>query len=365
MLRKELVFPKDYKIIYNWDNENLDDFIQSHYTDLYDFIMGERYVLDYLNFDLFREIKCEGEIIGFIALKILEEKRFSIEECYIIPEFRKKGIIYDELLKLGSVPNVYLYARRPNYAFISMLKKHGACEKITENIVSTGIEIIADSTDVYVNDDIDFLYDLKRPVKDLFSDYVYDFDSKLIFIQDMWGNITSNIGLIGIITPRTSDLKRYYYKKTFAKFNDYRIEKTSARLFHKHSQIENGWGAWESKLTKYNDIKAVAGSEKRLSDEMSWLLKDNALECEIGFKIRNHILQAIDKVELKKKYSRARRDYLLENPSDIAKMVVDDIVRDENGIRCPFCGQYSDRYYENCDHCGFDFENWDYRKRFS
>lgn len=171
------------------EHDNLEELIENSYPELYDSISKD-YTLEYLNFDMLREITVDDEVIGFITFKHLNDMHFSIEECYIKPEFRGKGIIYEELLKISSIPNILLYARRPNYAFMCMLKKHRLVETLLGDIAGLGIENLSDSDDVYVNPDIERFYDLEVSIKDLYCENVYDFDSKLIYLQDVWGNVS-------------------------------------------------------------------------------------------------------------------------------------------------------------------------------
>ena len=100
-----------------------------------------------------------------------------------------------------------------------MLKKHGLVETILGNIVGLGIENLSDSDDVYINSKIGEFYDLKTPIKNLYADYVYDFDSKLIYLQDVWGNVSRKPGMIAVIRPRKSDLEKYDFEKTFKKYD--------------------------------------------------------------------------------------------------------------------------------------------------
>ena len=89
---------------------------------------------------------------------------------------------------------------------------------------------------------------------------------------------------------------------------------------------------------------------------MKILLKENNLDESAGFDIiRDHIIKANDKTQLKDKYNRVRRDYLLKNPDKIKCEINVNLYHNE-GI-CPVCGADKIRNHENGVWCGFDFEN--------
>ncbi len=349
------MFPEDYGIKY-YKNENLEEFLKHNYSELYESLTDD-YELEYLDFDLFNEIKYEGKVVGFMSLRQLKEKRLSIEECYIMPEYRHNNMLYNELLKLASVPTVYLYARRPNWAFMKVLFKNDLTEEIYDKIFGCGIEIIIDSDEIYVNEEIKELYDLSTQITDFFSDYIYDKNNRLLFVQDMWNNVSINPGMIAIVKPRISDLKRINYEKILKKFTIEHIDIISEKLFYKYSQIENCFGLWETKLSQHNNVDKIIGKPDKLTDEMKNLLKSHNLDEIDGFNIRNHIKDANEKIQLKTKYNIFRRNFLLEHPDMIEKVV--DLNLYDNGM-CPLC-ENERTYTENCTYCGFDFENIGFR----
>ena len=332
----------------------LEELLKSDYENIYNDLNND-YIIEYQDFDIFHEITFRGDVVGFFTLKILEEKRLSLEEAYIKPEFRGKNLVYREILNLLSIPNVYLYVRRPNFAFIKMLQKHNIVENIIGNIFGLGIETIVDSDDIYVNEDIDFLYDLSSPFTNFYSDYVYDMDSKLLFIQDMWGNVSKKNGMIAIVTPRKSDLEKYNYSGVFEKFTIFYIDDISYNLFDKNSQIENCWGLIERELSNRADANKIIGFKPPRS--IKNLLSQFDLDKSVAFDIKNHLSEANDKAQLKDKYNKFRINYLVRNPDKIKKTVSADDFHFK-GI-CPLCG-HEYEHFENCDICGFDFENIDY-----
>lgn len=349
------LFPEEYKVKYFDDLESIDllDLLESSYPELLESISGD-YILEYLDFDIFREIYFEGELVGFLTLNALKRNRFSIEECYILPQFRRKGIIYGELLKLASIPNVHLCARRPNYAFIRMLEKHGLTERVLDNIAGCAIEILADSDDIYVNPGIDFLYYLERPLYDLYGEYVYDFDTKLIYLQDTWSHVSISQGMIVLIKPRRCDREKFSYLEAFKDLTPRNICSISKRLFSKSEDIKDMGELWETALDKYNNVDEIIGTPERLADEMKELLDANGLDESVGFEIRSHIINANSHGQLKEKYNRTRRDYLIKNP-DMVNAGIYIGLYNKNRV-CPLCESDAGGL-KNCKCCGFDFEN--------
>lgn len=354
MLNEELLLREDYKVRYCKDLEHntLEDLVKNDYPDIYESILKD-YTIEYNDFDFLREITFKGETVGFISFKYLDRKSFSVEECYIKPQYRGKALIYKDLLNFSTIPNIHLYIRKPNFAFMKMLEKHGMVEKILGSIVASGIEILIDSKDVYVNREIEMAYDFKVDEKNLYADYVYDMDSKLIYLQDIWGIVSVNRGMIVVAIPRIEDFDENLLKK----FTIDKIDEISEKLFHKHPEIENSWGLWETNLFKQNMADNLIAKHSKLTDEMKNLLDEYGLDESFGFKIKNHIIDANEKFELKEKYNKSRIYYLVKNPDKIDCVPNLSLYRSKR--KCPFC-ENEVNSNENCDYCGFDFENMDW-----
>ena len=238
MLNEELLLREDYKVIYSKDLEynTLEDLVKNDYPDIYESILKD-YTIEYNDFDFLREIAFEGEIVGFISFRHIKRKELSVEECYIKPQYRGNGLIYEDLLNISTIPNIHLYIRKPNFAFMKMLEKHGMVENILGTIVAPGIEILIDSKDVYVNREIEMAYDIKVDEKNLYADYVYDMDSKLIYLQDIWGIVSVNRGMIVVAIPRIEDFDENLLKK----FTIDKIDEISEKLFINILRLKIHW----------------------------------------------------------------------------------------------------------------------------
>ena len=357
MTANNLIFPKNYNIIQNKTYNRLTMLLKEQYPDLYEDIVDDGYKIENFDFDYFKEIIYDGETVGFISLKYLDKYRQSVQECYIEREYRGNNLMFDELRKLSSIPTVSLYAKKPNFAFTKMLEKNKAGKYLTDDIFLAGIEMVIDSDDIYINQNIGRYYNSNQKIQNFSSSYIYDIKHKFCYFSDEWNEISQSV-LLGIVKPRKSDLEKYEYD-FLNNISIRKIYKLSKIAHDCWDDIENSWGIWENLLDDYNDINKIIGTPDELTDEMKTILTENDLDEDFGFKIRNHIITANQDVHLKKKFNLIRRDFLVANPDKINRRSACEIIRDENGNICPVCENYATRY-ENCSYCGFDFENIDY-----
>ena len=350
MIVEDLVFPDNFPIKSKneFEKNTLTDILKTDYPHIFEAVTDEKYPIEYEDFSLFKEVHYQNEIAGFITLKILSEKRMSIEEAYIIPDYRGNDIMYDEIIELVCIPNLYLYARRPNYTFVKMLESHGLTNLIEDKMVGCGIDLLADSHDVYTTPETESLYKLDEPCEDFYSNYVYDMDSKLVMISDVWGVISINPDLVVIVKPRKSDLKRFNYNRIYERFTLEKLDDISLKLHRKNSIIENICGLIEEQLFAYCKIENIMKNDKVIE-----FLHKNDLDPE---GIKNHLKRAFKSVQLKDKYHMARIRYLAEHPEKIDEEVTGSPKYTKKGYKCPLCQNYT-KNFENCDYCGFDFEN--------
>ena len=353
----DLIFPNNYNIIRNTIYNRLTMLLKSQYAELYEDIVEDSYKIENFDFDYFREIMHDDEVVGFISLKYLGESELSVHECYIKRDYRGNNLMFDELMKLSSIPNINLYAKKPNFAFIKILVKNNAGNYLTEDLFVAGIEMIIDSDDTYINSNIADYYDLSQETQNFPSYCIYDIKHKFSYFDNRWNEIAPFDG-IGVVKPRKSDLEKYDYD-FLNNINIDIIEETSEIKSDCWSDIENSWGKWDHCITKYNNVNRIIGTSSELTDEMKTILAENDLSEDIGFKIRNHIITANQDAHLKSKFNLLRRDFLVANPDKINRRSAYEIIEDENGKLCPVCDNYRANFF-NCSYCGYDFENLDY-----
>ena len=356
MTGNNLIFPDNYNIIQNTIYNRVTMLLKDQYADLYEDIVDDGYKIEIFDFDYFKEIIRDGETVGFISLKYLDKYELSIHECYIKRDYRGNNLMFDELMKLSSIPNIKLYARKPNYAFTKILEKNKAGMYLTDDLFIAAIKMVVDSDDIYTDLTIDDYYHLEN-IQNFSTYYLYDLKDKICYFDEEWNGI-SYFDVIGIVNPRKSDLKKYDYS-FLNNTNNLNTEEISDIAQNNWDDIDDSWVIWDNLIHEYNDVNRIIGTSNELTDEMKTILAENDLPEEIGFKIRNHIITADQDAHIKSRYKLFRRDYLIANPDKINRRSADEIIEDEDGKKCPVCDN-SIINFGNCIYCGFDFDNLDY-----
>ena len=85
--------------------DNLSDFLKENYEEIYDAIQEERYILEYTENKhvIFKELKYNDKVVGFALVDLImaEKPKYSVCECYIMPEYRGNNILFDFISNLS------------------------------------------------------------------------------------------------------------------------------------------------------------------------------------------------------------------------------------------------------------------------
>lgn len=142
--------------------------LQQEYPEIYKHF--EQYqgldIIDSNEYGFLKEVLYKNTVVGFAIYQRRQAKfvesipnLITLDLMYILPEYRGKQIMYDEIRDVLSLhPNWVFSIDLPNYHIIKSLLKNGYATKLNEDIVYLGIPISAQ-----VNGDTYFypLYDLR------------------------------------------------------------------------------------------------------------------------------------------------------------------------------------------------------------
>lgn len=195
----------DELVFYN-NNKLLDDFLNTHYPEISKAIKKEGYNLDFLEYEFFREIRFENQIVGFITLKKFSsaDNQFSIMDAYIIPEYRGNNLFFETLYFLLTFDNFEFYPRKPTKAFINVLLKNDFAFKLTSNFVVSYFKFIVDANnEIYKNPKIKRFY--KKP-DDLFpyKANLFDMDLCSVMFRDPVLELVKYSDFFALTEPRKS-----------------------------------------------------------------------------------------------------------------------------------------------------------------
>ena len=122
--------------------------LQQEYPEIYECFVKYRGldIIDSNKYGFLKEVLYENNVVGFAIYNrkgIEEHKEFpnliTLDLIYILPEFRGKGVMYDEIKDIMSLhPNWAFSIDCPNYHIIKSLIKNSYAVKLNEDIVFLG-----------------------------------------------------------------------------------------------------------------------------------------------------------------------------------------------------------------------------------
>lgn len=123
------------------DAVDIEETLRSHYIYLYNSIKENDYKLKLNHCTYFKEIVFKKDVVGFFAYTMINSAtNLSLVASYILPEFRKKGLFFDEINNIfeeGKQLSIY----RPPSFIMDLLVKYGFAKKIGENLIVSSIKI--------------------------------------------------------------------------------------------------------------------------------------------------------------------------------------------------------------------------------
>ncbi len=151
------------------DAVDIEETLRSRYIYLYNSIKENNYELKVNHCTYFKEIVFKKKVVGFFAYTITNSvTNLSLVACYILPEFRGRGLFFDEInniLEEGKEISLY----HPPSFIMKLLIKYGFAKKISEKIIVSSIRI-----DIPSNS-ISNIYGTEEKHNDsIFSSNIYD-----------------------------------------------------------------------------------------------------------------------------------------------------------------------------------------------
>lgn len=340
-----VIIMQNYRIA-DFKDSTLTSVIQNDYPEIYKEMINEDYILEYDSFVEFRELIYNDNIVGFLTLDKFMPSEFlaCLNECYILPEYRGKGILIKIIKELLEDENLRFYIRRPNYSFIKFLLKHGLALEVEPDIIFSHIKFIIKGEDIYSNKNIKRLYrKIDSDSKELIY-YSAGFHIGLcsIFGVDPLTVIAKDNNTLMFTLPRKTDLKKYNPRKKLKSLTVYKINEIHYDFAINKDKIDEFNKKVSSKLNENNDDVLVIGH----GDET--LIFEN-LKPNDALRIDDAVEREFKKLNLYHSSFEIRFNYLLNHPENIDKTI--DLDMNDEFEYCPFCGEYVDGD-EYCKTCG-------------
>jgi len=346
-----------YKKIEELQVNNLEQLLEHNYPRINESIIKEEYNRVYNNFDRFIEIIDNSEVIGYITLEKLNISfnHFSINDAYIIPEYRNKKIFTTYLTLLLQQPNMHLFIKKPTIKLVNYLLNNNLAITLTGNLIYSFIGFVIDGHDVFKNKNLKRYYksipspeDNKQfigTVFDLKLGCFYFVDDDKVFIKKEYP---------GISMPHPYDLKKYKLRKKLQKINSSDMTKTIKNLRYYEHDVVKYEEAKKDELKQFLSIDNMLGLRDNLNSDYLEFIKMHNLSDEDAVNIYDKISEALDFEEIVPKTIFKRLLYLIEHPKTQAL-----ITNTFNHTNCPYCDEELILNQEYCEKCGFNYQIFD------
>lgn len=141
------------KVFLTENTLNVREILEEHYPYILESIRDEEFLLKYDECNLFKELVFERKVVGFCSYDFSREFiTASMNNIYVLPEFRGNCIFHDELKRTmedHNKPSIM----EPTRLIVELLIKYGLARKVTDNLVASAIEFVIPANHVMSNAD--------------------------------------------------------------------------------------------------------------------------------------------------------------------------------------------------------------------
>ncbi len=146
------------------DAVDIEETLKNNYSYMYQSMLDTDYKVKVNHCTYFKEIVFKKKVVGFCAYTIINSvSKLSLVSTYIMPDFRKRGLFFDEINHIYEEGNEISIYEPPCFV-MKLLIKYGFAKDIGNNLIVSSITLDIPSTsisNIYGNDDVEY------------SDYTY------------------------------------------------------------------------------------------------------------------------------------------------------------------------------------------------
>lgn len=354
--------------------DNLNYFLKENYEEIYNSIIEENYILEYIEDKhvIFKELKFNDNVVGFALVDLIfsNKPKYSVCECYVMPEYRGKNILFDFIITNITKTNYDFSFRRPNKAIMNLLVKYNLAFSLNRNIIISYIELDASLSEVYTNKRIKKLYNnVDEDLSDeIFSTYYYNSQLGSVTFFDVTKTITKNNYTLCVAKPRKYDIAKYNLRKNLKNVSEPYLDKNALTIVESNDKIQEFIDTTNKDLQEVYSVENIIGTTDNFTKSAQYLLNQYGISRDDA----NHILvQVSDKLDnneilnftipdyfnyLVKTFYEKKEDYIA--PKDIEIKEYNDIqyyeVDNLKIIICPECNHENSDYNITCERCGYN-----------
>ncbi|MBR0471591.1 MAG: SAP domain-containing protein [Methanosphaera sp.] len=141
------------------DAVDIEETLKTKYAYLYQSMLDTGYKVKVNHCTYFKEIVFKKKVVGFCAYTIINSvSKLSLVSTYILPEFRKRGLFFDEINHTYEEGNEISIFDPPSFV-MKLLIKYGFAKDIGNNLIVSSIMLDVPSTsitDIYGSDSVEY-----------------------------------------------------------------------------------------------------------------------------------------------------------------------------------------------------------------
>nr|WP_294999210.1 GNAT family N-acetyltransferase [uncultured Methanobrevibacter sp.] len=306
------------------------EILEEHYLYILESIRNEEFLLKYDECNLFKELVFEKKVVGFCSYDFSREFiTASMNNIYVLPEFRGNGIFYDELkrtMQNHNKPSIM----EPTRLVVELLIKYGLARKVTDSLVASAIEFVIPANHVMSNADY---------ANEELSTHFYDLGiSRCIHILDLKKH------LVAYSSPLNYDLIHYddissidddYFNCICDLFKDNAVELMNSVLM-----LE------ESLAIRNYTLDEVIGKGDEFSIYIESLIDDAHVTRAKALEIKEQIREEYEAGMILNESLLIRLAYLFDEGNEPSITSHDET--------CPYCSMPIDDHDRYCHFCGIN-----------
>lgn len=321
------------KIFLSEDVIDIVHLLKSEYEYIFDSIEDEGFILKYDTCNLFKELICEKKVVGFCSYDFSREfMTVALNNIYILPEFRGRGIFLRELqttMEEHNKPSIM----EPTRLVVELLIRYGFASKITDSIVASAIEFIIPGDHVMADDDYG---------NEELSTHFYDLEMCASFhILDLKN------GKIAYSSPLNYDIIHYDCIENRQDLNEEYFSQVIKLFEENEVDLMNIILDLEENLPiKKYTLEEVIGGENGFSPYIESLIDDAHVTYEQALKIKEQIREEYESGMILNDSLLIRLAYLFGDDIEPRIKSHEDV--------CPYCSMPIDSHDKYCHYCGIN-----------
>lgn len=356
--------------------DNLNEFLKENYEEIYEAIIDERYILEYTENKhiIFKELKYNDKIVGFALVDLImaNKPKYSVCECYVMPEYRGNNILFDFIITNITKTNYDFSFRRPNKAIMNLLLKYNLAFSLDRNIIISFIELDASLGEVYVNKNIKKLYNIFNDElsDEIFSTYYYNSHIESVTFFDLSQTFAKNSYTLCVAKPREYDMVKYKLRNHLKKLSERSMDKNALKLVESNDRIQDFINTTRNELEEVYSVENVIGTHDNFTKSAQYLLDQYNISPSDANSILDNLKAKLDDGKilnftipdyfnyLVRTFHSDKKDF--ELPCDVEIKQKDGIsyYEDDNLkiVICPECYHENTDYNVTCENCGYNIK---------